>query len=232
MEGAGEAFLAIAREAASFRVDVGGRAAALIDRHITMPSPGVAFVGQAFKDDSDGEAKVHALGALLAVIGGSRHFPDPERVARLFEPKRGRATLSRTVVDHRKAGMFVYREGRNLPTSAPISGRMLWDGRFRLEAAGADHLSVIAGAILAEESPKRMPVPDSVRRAGLAARPVFVAASGNPVEARPGMIVPLLAPWARFLSCLDLDLARSLARLVAAPEIPPPPLAGHNEREG
>ena len=51
-----------------------------------------------------------------------------------------------------------------------------------------------------------------------------------PVEAV--MAVPILAPWRQFLPSFELALARAVASLIGAPEIPAPPFAGHNGEEG
>ncbi|TIM80652.1 MAG: tRNA(Ile)-lysidine synthetase, partial [Mesorhizobium sp.] len=41
-------------------------------------------------------------------------------------------TLSRTVVDARRAGILLRRETRNLPPAAPAVNNALWDGRRRI----------------------------------------------------------------------------------------------------
>lgn len=216
------------------RCDLAARAAALLDAHAASPSPGLARLDPAFFAAQDREAAVHAFRALLAAIGGGEHLPDLDRAAALFDRTRPplRATLSRTVVDARRAGIFLLREQRGLPGPAEAADGAIWDGRFRLHVAGSRNLRVApapstteAAAAAAAETPA------SLVRAALAAEPVLLdhETPGTPPAPSTSAttVVRLVPPWSRFLPSFDLPLAQAVARILGAPPFPPPPFHGH-----
>ncbi|MGG5822665.1 tRNA lysidine(34) synthetase TilS [Falsiroseomonas sp. HW251] len=79
---------------------------------------------------SDGVAAA-ALALLIRVIGGGAHLPAAAAVARLLAA--GQGTLGGAVL--RRSGLLL-REEAALAPPVPAEGGALWDGRFRLEAAG------------------------------------------------------------------------------------------------
>jgi tRNA(Ile)-lysidine synthase len=119
-----EAALAVASEAAAEREALGIAAAALIETHARRVAPGLVRLDPAFLD-TETPAAVYALRILLAVVGGREHLPDEARVTGLLERLRReecfRGVLSRTLVDKRKAGIFLLREARGSRTHAPTN---------------------------------------------------------------------------------------------------------------
>jgi tRNA(Ile)-lysidine synthase len=226
--------LALAEEAAAKRVETGKAAARLIRVNVEQPMPGLFRLAPGFLSGPE-EAVVLALQVMLAVRGGVEHLPSRETVAGLLAEMRharGRATLSRTVVDARKDGIFLYRERRGLPPAMAAVDGVVWDGRHQLKVSRGD-LLVVSGPTDGEGTDDALDaVPASICRAVLGAQPRLVDASGMAMPVEAVMAVPILAPWRQFLPSFDLALARAVASLIGAPEIPAPPFAGHNGEEG
>lgn len=226
-----------AEDAGRRRADLGRRAAALIAAHARMPAPGLVRLDRRIGEGPDRAAAVYALRILLAAMGGRAHLPDEVRGAGLLDRMAGvnfRATLSRSVIDARRDGVFLLRERRGLPAPAPAATG-LWDGRYRIEGASAGATVVAAGEAGAERAEAPADVPRSLARAAAFARPagrldggacVFLdAPTGFPVRARP-----VVAPWARYLPLFDVAPAAAASALLGAAPLPPAPLAGHNDR--
>jgi tRNA(Ile)-lysidine synthase len=227
--------MATAERAASARIDLGMRAAALICAHARRPAPGLLRLAPAFAMAADKQAAVYALRILVAVAGGSSFLPDLARAEALFSricgwrgPDPLRATLSHAVVDRRSAGLFLHREGRDLPPAGPARDGMVWDGRYRITLGddGGEFLisakreSAGAGAL-----PDTGRAPASLVHAALAAEPVFsMEKQGSPSECPPASAQPVAAPFAHFLSGFDLAPARAVAELIGAAAIAAPPL--------
>lgn len=236
----------LARRAAGEREQLGRRAAALIGEFASRPARGLIRLDPGLAEADDTRAAVYALRVLLAATGGTALLPDQARSEALFEQMRaGRlcATLSRAVVDIRRNGIFLRRESRDLPRSAPVAGALLWDGRRRI----TPHIE--AGAITLDDSPgawliaplgaaaaAKTPIagdgaPPSLVRAALAAEPALWRGGecrgfAGDVAAAPAIAVsPVVAPFARFLPCFDLVLAQAVAELIGAPPVPACPLA-------
>lgn len=216
------------------RRDLAARAAALLDANASSPSRGLARLDPAFFVTEDREAAVHAFRALLAAIGGAEHLPDVERAAALFDRVRPplRATLSRAVVDARRAGVFLLREQRGLPAPAEAADGAIWDGRFRLHLDGSRNLRVAPAARTGEAADAALAeAPASLARAALAAEPAMFEEepAGTPASGQTSnaAAVRLAPPWSRFLPSFDLPLARAVARIVGAPPFPQAPCHGH-----
>lgn len=232
-----EGLLAMAGEAAAERVDLGRRAAGLIDAHATRPCPGLIRLDPLFANTGDLAAAIYALRVLLAVVGGTSFLPDEERATALFHSLRSlghRATLSRTVADSRRAGIFLRREARGLPAARAILSDTVWDGRYGITFNDAARDCVIApmGAAAA-----KMPVDDmapgaipSLFRAASAAEPalwrdsVCLGPVGEPGKSTLAIALPIAAPFAHFLPGFDLDLARAVSRLIGSAAVGEPPL--------
>lgn len=229
--------LATAGAAAREREDLGHRAAVLIDRHASRLGRGLIRLDPAFAVDADRGAVLQALRVLLATAGGSSFLPDSDRVAgllRMLSAEKGRATLSRTVIDRRRTGIFLHREARGLPTPSTLSGRVLWDGRYRIALSdGADGFMVApVGREAARHAvgPAGEKAPASLLRAACAAEPalwqggICLGSFGESGELPGAVSVPVIAPFARFLSGFDLEVARVVQGLVGAAPIPASPL--------
>ena len=221
--------------AGAARFDLATRAAVLVERHATTVAPGLVRLSPDFAAVADAEATLLAFRALLATIGGREHLPEAERARQLLASLAmpGRSTLSRAVVDVRKAGIYLLRERRGLPEPAEAVDGAVWDGRFRLRlAADAGRAIVAAGGASPPEagSDGSSDVPASLLRAASAAEPRLLCAHGSGIPASGGGVPErLVSPWARFLPCFDHALATALARRIGAASFPAPPFAGHNE---
>jgi tRNA(Ile)-lysidine synthase len=220
--------LAAARDAALLREYLGREAAGLIWAHARRVAPGLFRLDPAFATAEPRDCAVYALRILLAAIGGTPHLPDEARAARLFNRLSAKpfcATLSRTLVDARRSGIFLLRETRGLPEPAPVRDGMIWDGRYRVSCKTE---GVLVGSAShrekAEAAAAAADVPPSLARAALAAEPMF----WNRSPKTPTVAIPLLAPWARFLPSFDLEPARAAAELLGAAPSPAPPYAKHN----
>ncbi len=235
-----------ASEAAEARRMLSHRAAALIAVHASLAAPGLVRLAPALFAADDREAAIHAFRALLAVTGGTDHLPDIGRCGALFD-RVGMgplcATLSRVVVDARRTGVFLRRELRGLPAPEPLHNGMIWDGRFRIRSsrvAGGMVIKALGpqkagtdGSVI-NDVPKSLAskasaVGPSVRSAVSGALIADLSAASGGEEANFLTATPLLAPWARFLPSFDLALARSVAALVGAPDIPASPCEGHKK---
>lgn len=232
------------RVTADQRLEHGRRAAALIATRASMPAPGLIRLAPGFAQGEDIAATLYALRILLAVAGGREQLPDAGRSAALLkrlETGAVRATLSGAVVDSRRLGTFLLREGRGLPQQAKVADASLWDGRYRLHTLDGYRPLEIAplGRKLAAASDAETDddTPRSLRRAALAAQPALwrgaeclgPLGSGQAlcaVEARP-----VAAPWARFLPSFDLAPARAVLTLVGGDLPPLPPYQGHDGPE-
>jgi tRNA(Ile)-lysidine synthase len=234
--------------AARERIALSGRVADLVRERASTVSPGLVRLAPGFAGDD--RTAVETLRILLAVTGGREQLADIGRTSELFErlfqraaresadPQNLlvqaslRATLSRCVVDIRRGGIFLHREGRGLPAPMPLRGGTVWDGRFRISGEGGT-LGPLGPRRARAVTPETACAPQNLARAALAAWPAAGREADEFVPLRPPATgrgpaaVPLLAPWARFLPSFDLAAARAVAELVGAEKIPEPPFAGH-----
>ncbi|SFO47487.1 tRNA(Ile)-lysidine synthase [Mesorhizobium sp. NFR06] len=235
--------LARAGEAAGEREDVGRRAAALIDAFASRPVAGLIRLDREFAAQEDGQAATYALRILLATVGGMPFLADEARCATLLSQLRSAplcATLSRTVVDARRTGIFVRRENRNLPAPAPVVENGLWDNRCRITLNDRPGDLVIAplGAAAARQASSSEDIPPSLLHAALATEPSLWCGgkrldfAGGGAGRQPVSIVAVVTPFARFLPSFDLDPAAAVAVLVGAPPLPAPPFHGHDGGRG
>jgi tRNA(Ile)-lysidine synthase len=229
-----ETALRVAEDAARERMRQGQLAAALVEHHAFRAGPGLLRLDPHFASEP-AQAGICALRMLLAVTGGTAQLPDAERTSRLFEqlslPKH-RATLSRSVVDVRRAGIFLHRERRGLPEVRLVDRPVIWDGRFRIEPPPNGTMRISLGRLSPlAEGLEAAEAPESLVRAALATEPRLDPLGNHPGQSEGG-IVPILAPWARFLPGFDLAPYAALAKLIGAKAAPRPPFAGHNSRQG
>lgn len=223
--------LALAARAAAARSQLGVAAADVIGLFASRPAAGLIRLDPALLTEGDDRAAVYALRILLATVGGVEFLPDLARGEALLGRLQAGflcATLSRTVVDFRRGGIFLRREARGLPTAVTAAGDMVWDGRRRITLRDTRDGLLIAPFGPAEA--KRLilaegKIPPSLTRAALSAEPALWRA--GEILAAPGFAAaPLVAPFARFMPCFDLAPARAVAGLIGAAPFPTPPLRG------
>jgi tRNA(Ile)-lysidine synthase len=235
------AAIALAKQAATEREQLGHRAAGLIRVLASQPTPGLIRLDPGFAASGDGQAAVYALRLLLAACGGMTFLPDLARSEALFDSLRAAgplcATLSRTVVDARRPGIFLHRETRNLPSAAPAADTARWDGRRRItlnDKSDALLIAPLGAAAAARCTLAEDGTPPSLVRAALASEPALWRdgeclglAQHSPVS--PAIAAhPVVAPFARFLPCFDLAPADAVARLIGAPPVPALPFSRHS----
>ncbi|CCV04824.1 tRNA(Ile)-lysidine synthase (fragment) [Mesorhizobium metallidurans STM 2683] len=191
---------------------------------------------------------------LLATVGGVGFLPDQARSEVLFGRLKGkpfratpfRATLSRTAVDARGAGIFLRRENRNLPSAIPVDENVLWDGRRRItrritlsdksDALLIASLSIapLGAASAAKQANTQDGTPPSLVRAALATEPALWRGSeclGLPRNSQVSAAIavqPAVAPFTRFLPSFDLGPAGVVAALIGAPPAPALPFGGRS----
>lgn len=220
-------------EAARERSNLASGAAALLDRHAATPSRGLVRLDPAFFGAEDRDAAIHALRALLAAVGGVERLPDTGRTYLLFDRARPsfRATLSRALVDARRDGVFLLREGRGLPAPCAAVDGMEWDGRFRL-SGDVPIGAVVAPAGRTAEVVGETAAPASLVRAALAVEPALergqsLAPAMLHTHSQPVAAFRLALPWSRLLPSFDVPLANAVARAIGAGPFPQPPFHGH-----
>jgi len=231
--------LLLADQAAVERRQLGVSAAGLIHRFASQPSTGLIRLDPALLTAEDDRAAVYALRILLATAGGVAFLPDQARSeALLGRLKTGFlcATLSRTVVDFRRAGLFLRREARGLPPAAIAVDNTVWDGRRHITLN--DRPGALLIAPLGATAARRLAIdegetPASLMRAAMAAEPTSRQALENPglPPHQPGPPAfaarPVVSPFSRFLPSFDLAPARAVAELIGASPLPASPLGGH-----
>lgn len=241
-EGAGhmENALLLAGQAAVERRQLGAGAADLIRRFASRPAIGLIRLDPRLVSAGDDRAALYALRILLATAGGVAFLPDQARSEALFGRLKAGflcATLSRTVVDFRRAGVFLCREARGLPPAATAVDNTIWDGRRHITLN--DRSGALLIAPLGTAAAKRLTIDDgetpaSLMRAALAAEPTLRQVLETPglPQAHPGSPAfaarPVVSPFARFLPSFDLAPARAVAELMGASPLPASPLGGHS----
>ncbi|TPI31377.1 tRNA lysidine(34) synthetase TilS [Mesorhizobium sp. B3-2-1] len=232
--------LALAAQEADARTRLGAEAACLIERFASQPASGLIRLDPALLSAGDDRAAVYALRILLATSGGIAFLPDQARSEALFARLKAGflcATLSRTVVDFRRAGIFLRREMRGLPAAAAEVDAAIWDGRRQITLNDANGALLIAplGVVAAKRlAVDRGKTPPSLMRGALAAEPALLQAveKAGPAPDRPTSQAfaasPVVAPFARFLPSFDLAPARAVAGLIGAAPLPALPLRGHS----
>ncbi|MES0095613.1 tRNA lysidine(34) synthetase TilS [Mesorhizobium sp. M0019] len=244
--------IALARKAAAEREQLGHRAAMLIRSLASRPAAGLVRLDRDFATAADSRAAIYALRILLAATGGTAFLPDQARSEALFGRFRTGplcATLSRTVIDARRTGIFLHRELRDLPPAVAFSDNALWDGRRRITLGDSPGALLIApllvaplgAALAAKRAIAGHGTPASLVRAALAAEPALWRDGeclGLPGEG-PGLpgegpmpaavaAYPAVAPFARFLPSFDLAPADAVAALLGAAPVPASPFGGHS----
>lgn len=173
--------------------------AGLMAQAVTVHPAGFAWLEAAALRRAEAELGLRALAAVLATIGGTDYPPRLERLERLYRSLRdddlGRGrTLGGCQLIPQGAWLLVCREAAEVaaPIGLTSAATILWDGRFRVEAAPSCPEGVTVGALGRD---RRDLSPDALRRLRLL--PGAVRA-GLPVLRDPGGLaeVPALG-WAR-----------------------------------
>ncbi len=230
------------RRAAAERMATGDRAAEIIRRYASLPSPGLVRLEAGFAQVNDGPAARLAFRILLAAVGGREHLPEAGRARKLYErlgEAAFRSTLGGAVVDLRKGGTgYLHRELRAGWTGAmTVSSGSVWDGRYRICGDDLPENGVVEAlgpTLAAARARERGGAPQALVRAALAAEPLIHVRQSDRSHERgsPAAFADLLgrlpAPWIRFLPSFDLAPARAVAGLFGSDEIPEPPSRSHN----
>jgi tRNA(Ile)-lysidine synthase len=233
--------LQTARDAARQREAIGEAAAIFIRDHVTPPGAGLLRLSRQALAATDAKTSAYVLRILLAAAGGRPHLTDEKRaealLERLLAPGPVRKVLSRTLVDSRRNDVFLLREARGMPEIAALAPGAIWDGRYRIVADMPDTQTCIRtnGGLDPARSAKSVDpaIPDSLLRAALSREPAAVHPTGHcpgpqvAVEGAQVTLVPVVAPWARFLPCFDLAPANATADLLGARKLPESPLREH-----
>ena len=232
--------LAVAAREGGARTQLGLDAADLIRDLATQPGAGLVRLDPGLLKAGEDRAAVYALRILLATTGGVAFLPDQTRGEALFDRLKAGflcATLSRTVVDYRRAGLFLRREARGLPAAAAASGSVVWDGRRRItlnDGSGALLIAPFGAAAARRLAVGEGETPPSLTRAAFAAEPALWRPGESPGLPGDGRglteveVRPVVAPFARFLPSFDLAPARAVAGLIGAAPFPAPPFSGHS----
>ncbi len=173
---------------------------------------------------TDHDAHQLAVLSVIAMMGGCQHRLGRESAARVFDfltspflaSLAKRMTAGRCVLDRRRDGVYIYRENRSVPTRALDPGEsVVWDGRYRITSRGEKPL-----AIGPNPNPSARIVegfsPDAIlRRASLVIPYVWrmECPSGADIDV---LVETIVAPYATFLACSDLNLANALAKAINA----------------
>ncbi|MCB1454520.1 MAG: tRNA lysidine(34) synthetase TilS, partial [Rhizobiaceae bacterium] len=228
-----EAACVAAGAAAERRAVLGEAAADLIARFASMPMPGLIRIEPAMLAAPDRNAAIYALRILLATAGGQAHLPDEARAAEAFvalAQGRARLTLSGTVAERSKSGVYLYRENRNLPARGDTFA--IWDGRYRVTlpnnagtAIGQPNRDTVETRL--EGAPDDVPL--RLARSAVARLPAVWrgeeclglagAVEGTTCE-------PVVSPWARYLPSFDVAPARAVSMLIGARLVSEPPFVG------
>ncbi|WP_457581262.1 tRNA lysidine(34) synthetase TilS [Ensifer canadensis] len=208
--------VAAAWDAAS-RARSSARAAAWLQLHARVHGNlVVSFAGAAVAGCVDVDCR-RALLAMAGVIGGRTHPLAAETVTRLMAFLRGepgRLTAGRVVFDRRAAGLYLYREVRDLPLLTLAPGEVgIWDGRFTLRNVGNGMVQVSAtndGGLQQERLIAAGLPPGVAKRASVSA-PCIVSTDDNCVAKAD--VEPRIGPYDTFLPGFDLIMAEMIAGL-------------------
>lgn len=210
-----------ADEAAKRRRALSNGAADLIENCATLHSGCLIALSPAALN-ADRHILRHALATLVAVAGGKPHRPGTAALDKLMRlatsGSPGRMTLSRTLVQRRRHGLYLMRELRDvLPRLVPAHSTILWDGRYRITNHSGDVLRI--GPHSEPLSPSGAGVlPTAMLRhmARICPEIWMVSEMGAETAVLPELVTvePALPLFDRFLPDFDFALADAFARLL------------------
>jgi tRNA(Ile)-lysidine synthase len=213
--------------AAERRTRLSGEAAQLLRDHLTLQHCVLAYLPAAALQ-GEPDVRRHVLATLASFLGGRAHAPGTEAMDRIMAHVDGgipgRLTAGRVIFDRRREGIYLQRECRGLATAHVAPGaKSLWDGRYRV-VNGTDEEIVIGPTPPEREKAQALfaDVPSSIAMRAMTVMPLIQApAAENVANVR---FDPVVAPFDRFLSQFDLDLARQLAVFCGSDLYPPLPI--------
>jgi tRNA(Ile)-lysidine synthase len=200
--------------------------ARFLTRHVAVVESAVGRLREEGIREALAEAAAWRALLLLAATVGGRTFPvDRERADRLHtflaSGKLSRATAGGVVFDRRADGLYLYREARGIAeTVIPGGLEVVWDGRYRISNTGPVTVTIRPGRSTMPDAFGTLPT--GVAQRALKAMPTVVAASGAETAANHA-VVPVVAPYDRFLPRFDLALADALADGFGLPRFSRPP---------
>ena len=213
------------------RMHMSAEAAHLLQQYCRVHAGTVVHLDSAALD-ADAQVLRHALAVLLAVTGGRRHLPGSDAMAQVMafleRKEDGRMTVSRTLVQKRKDGIYLTRERRDiLPLAVAPGQTILWDGRFVIHNLGERELRIEPGSAI-EGIGQLEAVPESIARHAARIAPHMVPQESTKSrgldDALSVRIEPALAPFDRFLPAFDLEIANTVARLFGREPYPASPI--------
>lgn len=210
---------------AARRLALSARAADRLRSHAKAIAGAVLQIAPAGLADPDDDLR-HALGAAIATVGGRVHGPGRDSMDRVMaflrRPPGGQLTSGRTVLAHRRDGLFVLRENRGILPLAIAPGEAgLWDNRFDIANLSDQPLTVEGDG----DSPKLVDhLPPGLARLARKGLPrVSRGGDGQPVAPHQARISARIAPYDLFLPRFDLQLADALATIFGRDGYLPPP---------
>ncbi|WP_161973982.1 tRNA lysidine(34) synthetase TilS [Rhizobium deserti] len=209
------------------RTRLSGQAAQLLRDHLTLQHCVLAYLPAAALQ-GEPDVRRHALATLASFLGGRAHAPGTESMDRIVsvvdDAVPGRVTVGRVIFDRRREGIYLQRECRGLaPAHVAPGTEGLWDGRYRV-VNGSDQEVVIGPTPPEREKAQALfaDVPLSIAMRAMTVMPLILTrAAENVANIR---FYPVVAPFDRFLSQFDLDLARQLAVFCEGHLYPPLPI--------
>lgn len=218
------------------RANASHRSAKLIAQFGEYVSPGLLRLDPQFFTTPE-DAAVHGFRTLLAIMGGVAFLPDREKAEDLFKQiKAGnlRATLSRTLVDVRKSGVWLLREGRDLPVLELNGDIQLWDGRWRVSGPSGKMLAAQGFESARLQEIPAVNIAQSLVLAALSTQPACLEYKDATQESTivslgdGGVFAsPVLAPFSQFMTQFDYDLAATIGKLFMMQELPSLPWNNH-----
>jgi tRNA(Ile)-lysidine synthase len=210
--------------AARQRTSLSAQAADWLRRHATA-GPGM-LVTVSLPASTEKAVSDHALGALVAVLGGKPHRPSADSLARLShnldEGSDFRLTLSGTLILRRRDRLYLVRERRGLlPLSLLPAAIGVWDGRYTILNSSDDEVTITGGPA----STIDRALPGSIRSALQGNAPQIADIHGISHQQGPLVTVaPRLSLYADFMPSFDQPLADAIATLIGAEPSPSCPI--------